>query len=409
VSTAPGGRRCVVNAHNAYVDAPDENAEGNLTATLALVHAAQQRGADAIELDVHVQGGTWYVAHDARPDLASHAAPLEGVLADPALRSGDQLLFIEIKTRRLEASHVAGLMDLLVRRGHARTGRPAVLRSFVDREGHRRALAVREAAPREWRECFRIHALCAAHTAPDTASFRALVREVAGAGHDGIEFETATVWTPDVVDLAALARSLGLCAGQWTIQEASPRFGDGAIWAQCFRGHFDALTTDHDVAAVRAAVAGPGPLVPSDTAADATAPDAGAPVVRPGGGFVLSALVGLAGGPGPRPATILVEQPGSLRLELDAGALRFAVRSGGDWTSLAAPAGLVGGPHGHLVVALAGRGRLELLVDGERRASAALTGALERAAPAPLCVARPPWRGRIEHVELAPLPAAATG
>jgi len=98
----------------------------NLHETLAKIHTAQDKGTDALELAVRVAQGTWYVA--GPNDTATNGALLAEILADPALRDGDQVLVIDFAERLPQDADLRRLIDLLLDGGYAYNGRPLVLR-----------------------------------------------------------------------------------------------------------------------------------------------------------------------------------------------------------------------------------------------------------------------------------------
>jgi hypothetical protein len=109
-----------VSCHNCYAS--------SLSATLDKIHAAQASGADLIELDIKDEGGTVYVQHD---DTGSTSAPrFAEVLADPGLKAGNQLLFIETKETAPSESYLRAVLDQLAAAGYGVAGRPVVLRTF---------------------------------------------------------------------------------------------------------------------------------------------------------------------------------------------------------------------------------------------------------------------------------------
>ncbi|WP_299253204.1 LamG-like jellyroll fold domain-containing protein [uncultured Aquimarina sp.] len=121
---APTGNEIGISCHNCY--APENSAM--LSPTLNVIHAAQNAGADLIELDVYELRNTIYVNHIQQ---TTGTLTLENVLKDHKLRSGNQVLFIEIKgTNPLSIGQK--LITLLDRYNYISKERPVVIRSFLD-------------------------------------------------------------------------------------------------------------------------------------------------------------------------------------------------------------------------------------------------------------------------------------
>ncbi len=122
--SSPTGQKIGVSCHNCY--APENSAR--LSPTLAIIHAAQDAGADLIELDVYLLNNTVYVNH-IRQNIGT--LKLEDILKDSKLRYGNQPLFIEIKEAN-DSSIGQKLISLLDQYGYISSGRPVVIRSFSD-------------------------------------------------------------------------------------------------------------------------------------------------------------------------------------------------------------------------------------------------------------------------------------
>lgn len=249
LATTPLGHICAVNYHNCYVDDTSAAPADNLTDTLNLIHAAQAADVDCVELDVHVDAGLWYVAHDAGLNYPAFAARLESVLQDPALQAGDQLLFLELKPTSVARDDIAALLTLLADNGYAVNGRPVVIRSFYERDGGQHALDLLGDATflPFHRHYFWVFALCKHGDSGDSPATAGAIAAVAAAGYAGVEIQTASTWTKNLFALTRLAQGLGLCTGQWTIKDSSPAtYGSGEVWVHAFREELDVITTDYD-------------------------------------------------------------------------------------------------------------------------------------------------------------------
>jgi hypothetical protein len=126
-AAAPLGRAVVVTCQRCF-RSDAGSSEGNLAATLTEIHAAQGGGVDAIGLTVTAQQGTWYV--DGRDGVHATGARLDAVLADEALRGGDQLLALDIAERAATDTDIRALIELV--RPYAVNGRPVVLRASAE-------------------------------------------------------------------------------------------------------------------------------------------------------------------------------------------------------------------------------------------------------------------------------------
>jgi glycerophosphoryl diester phosphodiesterase len=247
-ATSPGGNVAAVSCHNCYRIDLGTSAE-NLVATLAKLHAAQQAGADLLELDVKDESGTWYVDHN--DDGSIHGAPLDDVLADEELLSGDQLLYVEIKEdQAADPARLAQLLTAISAAGYAVEGRDVVIRAFHSRLEQIQSLhqllldtAVPDAA------FFRTQVLFTLQEAADHASVEGMIDAVASEGVDGVEFN----YTSDgVFELLAYSRDKALGTNVWTFSA-----DEGTKLCTEFRDASDALTTDSPVDLCRAGVEAP--------------------------------------------------------------------------------------------------------------------------------------------------------
>ena len=126
LAISPLGNVAAISAHNCYSVTSDPGS--SLAATLKRIHDAQADGADLIELDIKSEGGVLYVDHNDEGTV--EGAYLEDVLADPALRAGNQILFIESKETQADSAYVSSLLTSLVANGYGCAGRPVVIRAF---------------------------------------------------------------------------------------------------------------------------------------------------------------------------------------------------------------------------------------------------------------------------------------
>lgn len=241
MATSPHGHVCAISAHNAYEDGL-ASAAANLTETLRVVHAAQSAGADLIELDIVEAGGQVLVDHDDTG--ATARASLADVLDDAALRSGDQILFIEIKETTPTEAFVRALLDIIAARraDYAHDGRHVVLRTFNNRRAnldHARTLLD---SPEYVliRPYVRLSVLFSRAEAS-----RALI-DSAAERYDMVEFEYRS---PELMRHVAQARSLGLGVNVYTIPSA---FGE--VFVASMRESIDAVTVDYPIAASRRVV-----------------------------------------------------------------------------------------------------------------------------------------------------------
>lgn len=240
----PRGHTVAVSCHNCYQSLPATAT--NLPATLQKIASAQQAGADIIELDVKEDGGRWYVDHD---DDGSRDGPLlDDVLADPDLRSGNQLLYVELKETRPTRRSVRALLDALTKLEYARPGRDLVLRSF-----HQRIQNLRIA--KHWLTCaryathaphIRLQVLFQKREVKDLQAARALMREAHEAGLQGVEFQYQSA---RIEQLLHEAHEQGFGTNVWTFR----RHG-GTRQCARFRDAADSLTTDSPPGKCRSAV-----------------------------------------------------------------------------------------------------------------------------------------------------------
>jgi glycerophosphoryl diester phosphodiesterase len=247
LALSPAGNVVGVSCHNCYRFDLATSGE-NLAATLAKLHAAQQAGADLLELDVKEQAGTWYVGHD--DDGSSNGATFDDVLADDALLHGDQVLYIEIKEQDPNENRMLELLTSIAAAGYAVEGRDVVIRTFNALVEHLNIAArlLGEGELADNGAHFRLQVLYTLAEADDATSIEMLIDGAASSGLSGVEFNYTSA---RVLDLLDLARGLGLGTNVWT-------FGvdDGTAKCAEFRDVTDAVTTDSPLDLCRAAVEG---------------------------------------------------------------------------------------------------------------------------------------------------------
>ncbi len=242
---APSGNLVAVNCHNCYEEKLSTSGE-NLAATLVKVHQAQADGADLLELDTKEERGTWYVGHN--DDGSSNAAQLQTVLADEAIRSGDQLLYVETKELNPTQDNIGKLLQLIVDAGFAVRGREVVLRVFL---AHAQSMHIVKqlldagAVPGH-AEYFKRQIIyntgdCEPLSKAPTTFAAAIADRI-----DGVELNLVSV---DILELLALARRLGLGTNVWTVSGTM----DAPI-CRMLRDGADAITTDSGIPSCRAAV-----------------------------------------------------------------------------------------------------------------------------------------------------------
>ncbi len=227
-----------VSCHNCYA--------GTLSGTLNKIHAAQAAGADLIELDIKDQDGTVYVEHN---DTGGTSAPtLVEVLADAALKSGSQLLFIETKETTPTESYLRAVFDHLMAHGYGVAGRPVVLRTFDALRNNlliaRKLLATPAYA--SLRKHVRLHVLFSRNEGSNIAALQGKVRKCKNDGFHGVEFEYQT---PNLFGALTYAKSLRLGTSVWTIPTSM-----GEAFISALRDEVDAVTVDYSVSVARAVI-----------------------------------------------------------------------------------------------------------------------------------------------------------
>jgi hypothetical protein len=241
LAVSPNGNPVAVSCHNCYRD-DLTTSTANLEATLREIHAGQDLGADLIEIDVREHQGTWYVGHD--DDGSQDGAPLREVLADAALREGDQLLYLEIKERAPTEDSLAELLAIVAKADIATPGRFAVLRSFNDIAEN--LAIVRRQLEAMTSRALRVQVLFATAEVDDLSAAPDLLEAALRNGFDGVEFNHRS---RHILELLAMARAAGLGTNVWT-------FGakEGSAKCEQFRDVTDAVTTDSAPDACRSAI-----------------------------------------------------------------------------------------------------------------------------------------------------------
>jgi glycerophosphoryl diester phosphodiesterase len=233
LSVTPYGRETAVSCHNCYVVGASSAA--SLTSTLTTIHQAQANGADLIELDLKDQGGVVYVDHN---DAGTTTGAIFGdVLADAALKSGTEMLFIELKETTESESFVRSVLQTLMTSGYGKQGRPVFLRAF-NAVSHNLAIAQRLLATAEFvalRPYVRLHVLI------DTQ--QSAVLGVKNKGYHGVEFQYQSA---NLFGAMTYAQSLNLGTNAWTIPTSA-----GEVFVATLRDEVDAITCDYSVSLAR--------------------------------------------------------------------------------------------------------------------------------------------------------------
>ena len=244
LARSPLGNVAAISAHNCYT--AEINPPASLAATLRKIHAAMAAGADLIELDIKSEGGVVYVDHDDQG--TTWGAHLEDVLADPALRAGDQILFIESKETQADPAYVTKVLTHLSDNGYGRFGRPVVIRSF---NNIRQNLiltrdALRDPAFRSMRPWVKLNELFSKNQVASLATSQQMIAQSRQDGFQGVEFHYQD---SNLFGMLTFARSLGLGINVWTIPVSL-----GEVFLAGLREEVDALTVDYPVDKARQVV-----------------------------------------------------------------------------------------------------------------------------------------------------------
>lgn len=234
-----------VASHNCYVDSA-ATAKANLSRTLDQIHAAQNTGADLIELDVYADGKNLVVGHNDKKNRSS--ASLKSVLSDPQLRAGDQVLFIEMKEQRPTAEIARKLMTLVRDLGYATKDRPIVFRAF-----HKRRLNLTliqsMLARKEFsavREFVMLHEFVIRDHVETEKDYHARILLAKESGFHGVEFHYNS---PNLFGAIGYAKSLGLGVGVFTVPA---RFGE--VFVAGLREDIDVIVLDYPVGRARTVI-----------------------------------------------------------------------------------------------------------------------------------------------------------
>jgi len=244
LARSPLGNVAAISAHNCYTTST--NSPASLAATLIKIHAAMAAGADLIELDIKSEGGVVYVDHDDQG--ATWGARLEDVLADPALRAGDQILFIESKETQADLAYVTKVLTHLSDNGYGRQGRPVVIRAFnnIRQNLILTRAALRNPAFRTLRPWVKLNELFSQNQVPSITASQQLIAQSLQDGFQGVEFHYQD---SNLFGKLVFARSLGLGINVWTIPVSL-----GEVFLAGLREEVDALTVDYPVDKARQVV-----------------------------------------------------------------------------------------------------------------------------------------------------------
>jgi glycerophosphoryl diester phosphodiesterase len=238
LAQTPYQREAAIGAHNCYASSMQASA------TLTLVHAAQAAGADIIELDVAGINDVPYVQHE---DNNVIQGPLLGdVLSDAALKSGNQILLLDLKETDSTEAFIGAVLDLFKSHGYGTPARPVVLGAEGSREltllQARHLLAT--APYYSLRPGVRLHRDIAAYSDPVKLQDTALK-----ARSDGFHSVLFDPVSPNLFGGLIYARDLGLGVAVGTI----PQSGGGVMVAS-LRDEADVLITDYPPGKARSIV-----------------------------------------------------------------------------------------------------------------------------------------------------------
>ncbi len=256
------GSVTAVNCHNCYADSSSASPSSNLAGGLGTISAAVAASADLIELDLHVQSGNWYVAHDSSLNFSSFAPLLSDYLGNASLQSLNQPLFMELKTADPSEAELRDLLTQIAATGYATNGRPVWFRAFHDKanlDSLDVILADTTFLPHN-RNYFRLSDLFRASTFSSFATngnggdggMDALIAQSFADGRNMVEFSVADSYTRNLVGRMAYAKDLGLGVGIWTVPgDNFSNVGWGDMYCAALRNEVDAMTSDWDLADCR--------------------------------------------------------------------------------------------------------------------------------------------------------------
>ncbi len=246
IATTPHDHACAISAHNCYAT-NQGSPEANLDATVARILSARGGEADLVELDVKDEGGLIEVGHD---DGVSGGPLLADVLDDPALSTGDEIPFLEIKESAPSEALARALLDILEARRDrfARNGRPVVLRAFHVRRQILQHVeeALEDDAYVFIRPYVRTSVLFDQNQVSEVGAFHDLILAASAGGAEMVEFHYRN---RQLHTLLTYARSLGLGVNLWTVPVTL-----GEVYVAGLRESTDVITTDYPVASARGVV-----------------------------------------------------------------------------------------------------------------------------------------------------------
>jgi len=246
LAMTPDGNGVAIVCHNCYADDLG-TADANMHATCERIHAAQEGGADLIELDVKLEDDVWRVGH--KDDGSTTAAILEDVLRDEMLREGDQVLFIEIKDRHVPIERVRDLLSAVMDTGLARPNRPLILRAFPSRRpALEHALQLLDDEFLDYRSFVRMHALYT-RSQTDSDDMDARLEEITSTGFSAVEFDRES---ENIFDVLKSARQRGLGTNVWNVDHETQ-----VQSCREFREVSDTITIEYPFQACRDAIEQP--------------------------------------------------------------------------------------------------------------------------------------------------------
>ena len=220
-----------ISCHNCYTK--------SLSMTLTKIHQAQAAGADLIELDISKIGGnnTIYVNHDDPDSLEdpSELPRLVDVLADAQLRSGNQLLFIEIKEKNPSQSFANEVVQIVRDSGFMTSGRPVVYRAFSETNLTHIANAMNLPQNEPQRDYVKRSYLFHRQEHANEAQWHYHINALKDDGLAMVEFHRNT---KNLFGKIGYARSLNLGVNLYTYSDYVE------VWGAVFRNEIDAITIE---------------------------------------------------------------------------------------------------------------------------------------------------------------------
>ncbi len=222
--TSPTGNKIGISCHNCY--APENSAR--LLPTLDIIHAAQDAGADLIELDVYQKQNTIYVNHVQQK---TGTLKLDDVLRDSKLRTGNQILFIEIKGGNPPGIGQK-LISLLHQYGYISNQRPVVIRSFGDENLNHVKNYLNTNSLRDY---VIISRLFGQGTSTSNQQWHYQIRQQQQQGRRMVEFDYRT---SDLMSKIMYAKSLGFAVNLYTLTNFAE------VYVAGLRNELDAITIE---------------------------------------------------------------------------------------------------------------------------------------------------------------------